>query len=780
MKKAKVYTILILFVLLPLKASAQLDTLFWFVAPELTSGHGDNPVVFRFATMDEPATISITQPANPAFPEQILNLATSTSQTLNLAPWFAMVENFPANTVLNRGFKITSTSSITAYYESNPTCACNPDIMALKGKNALGTNFIVGGQTFYNNGNYNPPANGKFDIVATEDNTTITIIPSNNISDHLAGVPFSIVLNAGQTWSGVAVSLLGNMKVVGTIISADKPIALTYTDDSLVFGGCLDVLSDQLIPTSIIGSEYIAVRGFLQGQDRVFVTAASPNTQVFTNGNPVPVATLQVGQTHMIDLISQSVYITTSEPAYVFHVTGFGCEVGGAILPPIVCTGSNEVPFIRSTNEFFGVIILVPSGAEDDFLFDGQAGIIQAAAFSFVPGTNDEWMYAQIDMSSQVAVNQGIRVQNSEERFHLGIINGGSSSGCRFGFFSDFASFKYQIEPSTNTVCEGGTLVFTTNEVPGATYDWTGPNGFTSQGSSITIADASLVNTGWYNVSGNFPNACELVPDSVFVTVNPNPSIDAAYIELCDGQSVAIDVDVDWFSSNSDNVNVSFGDGQNAQLVGSSVNHTYANAGQYTVTITAESDLGCTDSFDLPIIVNAIPQVSFESQSFCSSSVDFAYNITSISNTLDITSHYWIIQGDSIFTSSPTIFASNGTGTYDANFGLVATNGCVYTYSFSYFVDSDIDISNFQLPNVITANADGTNDLFLVDPYFDLCVDYTIEFINRWGQPVYTMTSNANAFGGIDSNGDVLPIGVYFYKFTSELIELHGFVHVIR
>ncbi len=759
---------------------SQLDTLFWFVAPELTWGHGDNPVVFRFATMDEPATISITQPANPAFPEQILNLAASTSQTLNLAPWFAMVENFPANSVLNLGFKITSTSSITAYYESNPTCQCNPDIMALKGRNALGTDFVVGGQTFYNNGNYNPPANGKFDIVATEDNTTITIIPSNNITGHLAGIPFTVVLNAGQTWSGVAISLNGPTKVVGTIISADKPIAVTYTDDSVAFGGCLDVLSDQLIPTSIIGTDYIAVRGFLQGMDRVFVTAANANTQVFVNGNPVPVATIQIGQTHMIELIAESVYITTSEPSYVFQVTGFGCEVGGAILPPIVCTGSNEVPFIRSTNEFFGVIILVPSGAEDDFLFDAQAGIIQAAAFSFVPGTNDEWMYAQLDMSAQFAVNQGVRVQNTEERFHLGIINGGASSGCRFGFFSDFASFKYQIEPTTNTVCEGGTLVFTTNEVPGATYEWTGPNGFNNQGPSITINDAALINMGWYYVSGNFPDACELVPDSIFVTVNPNPSIDASFSELCDGQSVAINVDVDWFSSNQENINIAFGDGENAEMTSNSINHTYANGGQYNATIIAESDLGCADSFSLPIVVNAIPQVSFESQSFCSSTVDFAYNITSISSTLDITSHYWFIQGDSIFSNSPTIFASNGTGTYDANFGLVATNGCVYTYSLSYFVDSEIDISNFQLPNVITANADGVNDQFLVDPYFDLCVDYTIEFINRWGQLVFTMTSNDNAFEGRDTNSNELPVGVYFYKFTSELIELHGFVHVIR
>ena len=35
-------------------ASAQLDTLFWFVAPEVAQSHGDRPIVFRFATLNDP------------------------------------------------------------------------------------------------------------------------------------------------------------------------------------------------------------------------------------------------------------------------------------------------------------------------------------------------------------------------------------------------------------------------------------------------------------------------------------------------------------------------------------------------------------------------------------------------------------------------------------------------------------------------------------------------------------------------------------------------------
>ncbi|MFM7724256.1 MAG: gliding motility-associated C-terminal domain-containing protein, partial [Bacteroidota bacterium] len=66
---------LLLFLLLgTAKLHAQLDTLFWFVAPEVAQSHGDRPIVFRFASLATPATITISQPANPGFPVQTINL----------------------------------------------------------------------------------------------------------------------------------------------------------------------------------------------------------------------------------------------------------------------------------------------------------------------------------------------------------------------------------------------------------------------------------------------------------------------------------------------------------------------------------------------------------------------------------------------------------------------------------------------------------------------------------------------------------------------------------
>ena len=162
-------------------------------------------------------------------------------------------------------------------------------------------------------------------------------------------------------------------------------------------------------------------------------------------------------------LYANSAYYEASSPVYALHLTGFGCEVGGALLPPIVCTGSQEVAFIRSTNEFIGLKILVPAGGEDDFEFNGNPALINANQFSNVPGTDGEWKYANITASSFVPQLSASRLYNSTSNFHLGIINGGASSGTRYGYFSNYAAQAYIVQVDDNTLCEGDELELESN-----------------------------------------------------------------------------------------------------------------------------------------------------------------------------------------------------------------------------------------------------------------------------------------------------------------------------
>ena len=503
--------------------SAQLDTTFWFVAPEVAESHGDRPIVFRFATLASPSVITVSQPANAAFPTQIINLAANSAYTLDLTNWIDIIENKPANSILNFGFKITASSSITAYYEVTPTCNCNPDIFSLKGKNSLGTAFLTPFQNFLDNASY---ARSGFNIVATENNTSVTIIPTQNIVGHAAGVPFIINLNIGQTYFAEAISTAAGLHLGGSSVVSNKKIAITLHDDSAngtPYGGCADLQGDQLIPISILGTEYIALKGYLNGPDKVYILATSNGTSLSIDG--LNVGTINASQTYVHTLSNPTAYIVSSDSVYVLHQSGFGCEVGEAILPPLVCTGSNVVPFTRSTNEFFALNILVPSGGENNFTYNGASGVILGSNFNFVPGTSNAWKYAQLNMSSTVIVQQGARIENPTFKFHMGLIHGGASSGCRFGYFSDFASLKYEIQSSDESYCEGSTINLTSNTLPGATYNWLGPNNFSEIGSNVNIDNAQLADAGSYYVFGQLPGACILLPDTIQISIIPVPQV---------------------------------------------------------------------------------------------------------------------------------------------------------------------------------------------------------------------------------------------------------------
>lgn len=770
---------------------AQVDTLFWFAAPEVSihNNNFDRPIVFRISALDEESEITIDQPANLGFLPISATIPAGQTTTIDLTTWIDQIENKPANTVLNYGLRIRATTPVTAYYEVvSSFCNCNPEIFALKGKNAMGLTFFIPGQHFLNNsGAYNPIPYSSFDIIASEDNTSVTITTTQNVVGHAASTPFTISLNKGQTYSATATSQLATQHLHGSYVVSDKPIAITVKDDLLAgspFGGCADLAGDQNIPLNIVGKEYIPVRGFLNSPfDQVFVLATENNTVVSANG--VTIATLNQGESYNYAMgNTESVYITATNPVYVTQLSGFGCEVGMSILPPIICTGSKRVSFSRSTAESLFLILLVPDGAEGNFTLNGDPAIINATDFQFVPGTNNEWRFAKltIPVANVPAGGTGV-VVNSSDFFHLGIIHGSAGGGCRYGYFSDFSAFGYEISASATSVCEGNDIVLSTNEIDGATYQWSGPQEFTGQGQTLTLEDVGIDNTGYYFVSGNLPDACQLVGDSIFIEVNVSPSpMGLVYQDMCNGETLTISFETIWHGVEGGTNTIEFGDaaGNINTDATSPIVHNYGSPGQYTVILTATTPAGCTNTAKMTAEINPLPTVEIASESYCTNLVDFQAKINMGGTNAELENFYWLINGDSIANLiNPSVVVNLETGIYDATFGLTNTIGCHYTFDFQYFVDAALEIENFSLPNVITPNSDGMNDFFLVDEVFDDCVPYTIDFVNRWGHVIYTMTSNSNGFGGLDLNGNPISEGVYFYLFKSSVINTHGFLHVI-
>ncbi len=518
--KTIVYSLVLMVTLFSgvIKTWGQIDKTFWFAVPEATSGHGDAPVSLRMAAFGQPATVTISQPANPAFVPIISNIPANSATAVDLTPFLASLENIPGDAVLNKGLKIVSTAEITAYYEIITSCQCNPEIFALKGKNALGTSFYTPFQTLWNNGGYGPQPTASVDIVATNNNTIVTITPTVDVVGHTAGIAYTVTLNEGETYSMVATNPAGIGHPAGTHITSNLPIAVTIKDDSVANGGCADIMGDQMIPTDIIGKEYIAMKGFLSpgAGEGVFILATENNTNIFIDGNTTAAATINTGQQFYYALVNNTTYIKTDKPAYVLHATGEGCELAEAVLPPIQCTGSEKVYFIRSVDGAFGVNIMTETANINAFTLNGSNTLIPAASFQPVPGTNGAWMSTQILFSTtDIPSGQFTVVENTSGLFHLGIINGGGG-GCRYGYFSNFD----QADPINNEdyLCEGSTFTITTND-EFLTYQW-------STGETTPTIDVTEPGMYWVSVTSDM--GCDAI-DTIQMNQWNDPDIDISF-----------------------------------------------------------------------------------------------------------------------------------------------------------------------------------------------------------------------------------------------------------
>ncbi len=552
----------ILFILLILfskemKVDAQADTAFWFAAPAITPGHAHLPILIRFSTYNQTAIITISEPANPSFIPYTFTLAANSATAIDLTSQVSLIENKPANTILNYGIKIVSTATISAYYEEEGQVPAgtfnNPEIFPLKGRYALGKSFIVPSQNIFNNKDkLNPIPQNGFIIVATQDNTTVTITLSDSDAiGHLAGIPFNLVLNKGQTYAVTSMGILASEHLGGTSVKSDKPICITIFDDSVLLGGHYDVAGDQIVAEEFAGNEFIIVRGDLDNtpnkkSDYYFIWGIKDATIVNVNG--VAMTTINRGQCYSGILSTESVYITTSNPAYVLQFTGTGQEVTETSIPGIKCTGSQIVSFVRSTNEYFQLDILCKSSGINNFKVNGRSGVITGAMFSVVPNTLGVWEYARINSDNHPEIDNiflsgvAASVTNTSGLFHLGFLNGQNGTGSRLGYFSSYGIGNFAPAPSTN-VCINNDIHLQANLIAGTTYSWIGPNGFSSNIYNPIIVNAQTSNSGLYLVTATVPG-CGVFTDTLSLIIYPTvkASFEHTKDTICSGVKKLISV----------------------------------------------------------------------------------------------------------------------------------------------------------------------------------------------------------------------------------------------
>jgi len=818
MGKKGPFLLLLLLLCFSGKLLAQTDTEFWFVAPRVTDGHGwtadgGKKFYLRFATMSLPATITIEMPANPAFTPIEINLPANAAHTEDLTDLHALIWHPMPNEIHGRGLHITSTTPITAYYEVGTYY--NPDIFSLKGRNALGKEFYVPFQNTYRNGNYTPQPFSTISIVATKDNTLVKIIPTKPVYSgdenfpYLPGDTIQVILNRGETFAVAPnriytggfprVGQRPQNRLAGSKVIASEPIAITTSDDSVDSAPqeCRDLVGDQLVPVNIIGTEYIAMRGRLNVgmQESVYILATENNTEIFLDGSYIGV--IQEGESYKQQLVNQTHHIQTTYPAYVYHVAGFGCEMGGAVLPPVnFCNGSSQISFTRSKEgvnaggviEKFFLNIMVRTGAQDGFILNGSTTLVPAAAFNPVPGTT-EWLAAEFDFTNEISAGVASFIENTKDLFHLAIINGGENSGTMYGYFSDFNQVKATsmiVESNTDfeAICYGQSAQLIAGG--GINYVWSPPDFLDDPFSQTPIAFPDT--TMHYTVIAS--GACGLV-DSASVTLRVTQPLHAIFsLDETIGCS-PFEINIKNESIGVEHYDWRLGDGTNLSLGFDALTHIYVNesdtAQHFDIRLIGRNDLYCIDTMTTRVTV--YPEVKAIAGNDISGCAPMQVSFMNQSRGAD--TYLWRFgDGASSVSGEPTHTFHNYSDK-DTTFVVVlkarSDFGCedfdtVYVHVKPYVkADFEFDPPEFCHPYEleITNNSYGVtqyiwdfNDGYPVQHYEDSTFLYSLENFGSTPQVFNISLNVSNDYGCVD----VLerPVTVYPYikaEFTPDVLE---------
>lgn len=106
-------------------------------------------------------------------------------------------------------------------------------------------------------------------------------------------------------------------------------------------------------------------------------------------------------------------------------------------------------------------------------------------------------------------------------------------------------------------------------------------------------------------------------------------------------------------------------------------------------------------------------------------------------------------------------------------------SGAIPSIIFSYNYIDGVELEEVEqaivIPNIITPNGDGSNDLFKLNfPYTKVII------YNRWGQNLFESSNNESYWNGRTTSGNEVPDGTYYYVITTATETFKGFVQVIR
>jgi gliding motility-associated-like protein len=273
---------------------------------------------------------------------------------------------------------------------------------------------------------------------------------------------------------------------------------------------------------------------------------------------------------------------------------------------------------------------------------------------------------------------------------------------------------------------------FQNNTLGNNSYSWN-----FGDGANSTVQNPSHIyaNFGSYNVvltATNNVTGCVNSMDSL-ITILESPPI-GFNVDIAVGCEVLDVTFTDTLNTPNTLLTWDFGDGQTSGQSGL-VDHQYPDAGCYNVTLTITAANGCAISQTQEDMVCVYKQPI---ASFSTNDVNFLIDDSQVifnNSSSFADTYFWDFgNGDTSVATNP-IYNYNSIGEFIVTLYAYSIAGCYDSTRVTISVANDVLI---YVPNTITVNADGVNDVFLpiIGEAF-LKDTYHLKIFNRWGQIVF-------------------------------------------
>jgi gliding motility-associated-like protein/fimbrial isopeptide formation D2 family protein/uncharacterized repeat protein (TIGR01451 family) len=357
--------------------------------------------------------------------------------------------------------------------------------------------------------------------VIINSNPTAPNVPANFAVCEGDGITLSTTTNANvYNWTGPNgfASSSPNPPVISPATAAN---AGTYSLVIQDFNGCTSPVSSTVVTINPAPAQPAMTTNaaICMGDNLVLSTSSIATSYIWTAPNGA-------------DTTTTTSTVTISSTSSLYQSGNWNLVVVDAS----GCSSSASVP----SNVVINTVPVTASAGNNGPVCSGSTVPLSAGSVS---GASYAW-YTDAATSNQFSSLQNPRVTNitSDSTFYLLVTINGCTSALDSTTVTVHPLTTAPALPADFAVCEGDNITLSTSTVA-STYNWSGPNGFTStQQNPVVINNATISNGGVYTLSIVDANGCSSADTSVTVTVNPAPAQPAVSTNatICTGDNLVL------------------------------------------------------------------------------------------------------------------------------------------------------------------------------------------------------------------------------------------------